>query len=86
MIVDLKVLTNLAKDECLECFVWDQRAASLVFYAKPALAGFNISLRVDYTDERGGKSQFPFFIEVDPLPEVSEEPDDSDSEDGASDD
>jgi hypothetical protein len=57
------------------------RARTFTFHANAVLAGQEIRLAVKYTDVLGGKSTFPFFIDVDPLTEIEIDLDQKDSSD-----
>jgi len=68
--VEVEVLSYQMRKTCPECFVLNPRTKIFSFHARKELAGQEIPLMVKYTDGLGGKSSFPFFIEVDPLPEI----------------
>ena len=81
VVTEFEVLSDIPRNICRECFVWNPRSLVFVFHAKEELAGYSIRLVVKYTDDNDETSTYPFMIEVDSLKSDVESESDEDSDD-----
>ena len=67
MIADFKVLSDIPRNDCPECFTWNSKALTLLVVAKEMLADKSVKFWLKYTDDFGKDSEFYFYVDVDPL-------------------
>lgn len=67
VVTEFRVSSDIQRNVCPECFVWDQDAQTLSFHALEVFAGQSVKFEVKYTDDSAVTSKFYFYVDVDPL-------------------